>query len=43
MPIWKYKKEKDEVVAKLFEDDDKVPSGWKDSPKEAGKKVAKQK
>ena len=38
MEIWKYKKEKGEVVSKLFEDGDKIPSGWKDSPKEAGKK-----
>jgi hypothetical protein len=43
MPKWMYKKEKDEIISKLFEDDDKIPSGWKESPQEAGKKAPKKK
>ena len=39
MPKWMYKKDKDEIVYKLFQDDETVPSGWKESPKEAGKKA----
>ena len=38
-----YKKDKDKVVSKLFQDDETVPSGWKESPKEAGKKPSKKK
>ena len=43
MPKWMYKKDKDEVVSKLFQDDETVASGWKESPKEAGKKPSKKK
>ena len=41
MPKWMYKKDKDEIVSKLFQDDEPVPSGWKESPKEAEKKPKK--
>tara|TARA_R100001594_G_scaffold150565_1_gene212391 strand:- start:545 stop:682 length:138 start_codon:yes stop_codon:yes gene_type:complete len=41
--IFKYKVEKGEVVARLFQDDEKIPTGWKDSPKEAGAKKSVEK
>ena len=36
-----YKKDMDEIVSKLFQDDDSIPKEWKESPGEAEKKPKK--
>jgi hypothetical protein len=43
MPKWMYKKDKGEIVSRLFQDDDSIPKDWKESPGEAEKKPKKKK